>query len=62
MPSAGTNIIVVTHKPNILDAFGKDLFDVHEGEARCSSLTATALTTIVRIQAGDWSKLAQTAN
>ncbi|MGA7520578.1 MAG: hypothetical protein WBW28_27005, partial [Pseudolabrys sp.] len=33
MPSAGTNIIVVTHKPNILDAFGKDLFDVHEGEA-----------------------------
>ena len=33
MPSAGTNIIVVTHKPNILDAFGKDWFDVHEGEA-----------------------------
>src|SRR5262245_50621907 len=23
MPPAGTNIIVVTHKPNILDAFGK---------------------------------------
>jgi hypothetical protein len=33
MPPASTNIIVVTHKPNILDAFGKDWFDVREGEA-----------------------------
>src|SRR5262245_10169111 len=27
VPPAGTNIVVVTHKPNILDAFGKDWFD-----------------------------------
>ena len=33
VPPAGTNVIVVTHKPNILDAFGKDWFDVREGEA-----------------------------
>src|SRR5262249_21900915 len=26
VPPAGTNIVVVTHKPNILDAFGKDWF------------------------------------
>jgi phosphohistidine phosphatase SixA len=32
-PDAGTNTIVVTHKPNILDAFGKDWFEVKEGEA-----------------------------
>jgi hypothetical protein len=63
MPSAGTNIIVVTHKPNILDAFGKDWFDVHEGEASVFKPDGNgAYKAIVRIQAGDWSKLAQTAN
>jgi phosphohistidine phosphatase SixA len=31
-PDPGTNTLVVTHKPNILDAFGKDWFEVHEGE------------------------------
>ena len=29
----GTNTLVVTHRPNILDAFGKDWFEVKEGEA-----------------------------
>ena len=33
VPPAGSNVIVVTHRPNILDAFGKDWFDVREGEA-----------------------------
>jgi phosphohistidine phosphatase SixA len=32
-PPAGTNVILVSHKPNIIDAFGKDWFDVREGEA-----------------------------
>lgn len=32
-PASGTTVIVVTHKPNILDAFGKDWFEVREGEA-----------------------------
>jgi len=32
-PDAGTNTLVVTHKPNILDAFGRDWFEVREGEA-----------------------------
>src|SRR5881628_1937892 len=32
-PDAGTNTLVVTHKPNIVDAFGKDWFEVKEGEA-----------------------------
>jgi len=29
----GTNTLIVTHKPNVLDAFGKDWFEVREGEA-----------------------------
>lgn len=32
-PAAGTTVIVVTHKPNIVEAFGKDWFEVREGEA-----------------------------
>src|SRR5215468_5108780 len=32
-PDPGTNTLIVSHKPNILDVFGKDWFDVKEGEA-----------------------------
>src|SRR5437660_8679878 len=32
-PAPGTNTILITHKPNIVDALGKDWFDVGEGEA-----------------------------
>src|SRR5262245_36911067 len=32
-PAKGMNTLVVSHKPNIVDAFGKDWFDVREGEA-----------------------------
>src|SRR5262244_1444625 len=32
-PKAGTDTILVTHYPNIVDALGKDWFDVKEGEA-----------------------------
>lgn len=63
MPPAGTNVIVVTHKPNIVDAFGKDWFDVREGEASVFKPDGNGgYKPIVRIQAGDWSKLAQAAN
>ena len=63
MPPAGTNVIVVTHKPNILDAFGKDWFDVREGEASVFKPDGNGgYKSIVRIQAGDWSRLAQGVN
>jgi len=63
MPPAGTNIIVVTHKPNILDAFGKDWFDVREGEASVFKPDGHGgYRPIARVQAGDWSKLTQTVN
>jgi hypothetical protein len=32
-PAPGTNTILSTHKPNIVDPLGKDWFDVQEGEA-----------------------------
>ena len=32
-PPVGKNVILVTHKPNIVSAFGKDWSDVSEGEA-----------------------------
>jgi hypothetical protein len=54
---------VVTHKPNILDAFGKDWFDVREGEASVFKPDGSGgYKLVVRIQAGDWSKLAQAVN
>ena len=33
VPDSGKDNIIVSHKPNILDAVGKDVFDVSEGEA-----------------------------
>jgi phosphohistidine phosphatase SixA len=61
VPPAGTNIVVVTHKPNILDAFGKDWFEVREGEASVFQPGGGGYKLVVRVQADEWSKLAQTA-
>ncbi len=60
-PPAGTNIVVVTHKPNILDAFGKDWFDVREGEASVLKPDGNGYKLLVRVQPDEWSKLAQAA-
>lgn len=59
-PPAGTNIILVSHKPNILDAFGRDWFDVREGEASVFRPDGKGGFTLVgRVLAADWPKLAQ---
>jgi phosphohistidine phosphatase SixA len=56
----GTNVVVVTHRPNILDAFGKDLFDMREGEAVIVKPDgAGGYRTVARVQADEWAKLAQ---
>jgi len=63
MPPAGSNIVVITHKPNILDAFGKDWFDVREGEASIFRPDGAGGSRLVaRVQADEWSKLAQAAD
>lgn len=59
VPPAGTNVVLVTHKPNIMDAFGKDWFDVREGEASVFKPDGNGYKLLARIQAADWGKLAQ---
>jgi phosphohistidine phosphatase SixA len=59
-PAAGTNTVVVSHKPNILDAFGKDWFDIREGEASIFKPDGAGGYRLVgRVQADEWAKLAQ---
>ena len=54
VPPAGSNILIITHKPNILDAFGKDWFDVKEGEATIFQPDGAAYKTIARVQMDAW--------
>lgn len=59
-PDTGKNTLVVTHKPNILDAFGKEWFDVREGEASIFKPDGSGKFSLVaRIQAVDWLKAAK---
>ncbi|HEY6992996.1 MAG TPA: histidine phosphatase family protein [Xanthobacteraceae bacterium] len=62
VPPAGSNVVIVTHKPNIMDAFGKDWFDVREGEASVFKPDGNGYTLVVRVLRNEWSKLAQAAN
>jgi phosphohistidine phosphatase SixA len=62
-PMPGSNVVIVSHKPNIMDAFGKDWFDVREGEASIFKPDGNGgHALIVRVQASEWSKLAQASN
>ena len=54
-PDPGTNTLVVTHKPNILDAFGKDWFEIQEGEASIFKPAGGGKYALVaRVQIGQW--------
>jgi phosphohistidine phosphatase SixA len=57
-PALGTNDILITHKPNIIDALGKDWFDVKEGEASIFKPDAGKYQLLARLQMADWSKIA----
>ena len=58
-PPAGKNTLIVTHKPNILDAFGRDWFEVKEGEASIFKPDGSGKPVLVaRVQAVDWIKAA----
>jgi phosphohistidine phosphatase SixA len=62
-PPADNNIVIVSHKPNIIDAFGKDWSDVREGEASVFEPAGSGgYKLVVRIQASEWSELAQASN
>ena len=54
-PDPGTNTLIVTHKPNILDAFGKDWFEVREGEASIFKPEGSGKYAMVaRVQMAQW--------
>jgi len=57
-PDQGKNSILITHKPNILDALGKDWFDVKEGEASIFKPEGGKYRLVARVQMEDWPKLA----
>ena len=60
MPPANANVVIVTHKPNIMDAFGKDWFDVREGETSVFRPDGSGgYQLVVRLQADEWSRVAQ---
>jgi len=62
-PAPGTNDIFVSHKPNIMDAFGKDWFDVSEGETSVFKPDRNGgYVFVTRVKASDWAKLAQGMN
>ena len=54
-PDPGTNTLIVTHKPNVLDAFGKDWFEVREGEASIFKPEGSGKYAVVaRVQMAQW--------
>jgi hypothetical protein len=58
-PAAGTNDVYVTHKPNLIDAFGKDWFDVREGEASVFKPDGKGgYRVVARVPADQWAVLA----
>jgi broad specificity phosphatase PhoE len=57
-PKSGTNIVLITHKPNILDALGKDWFDVKEGEASIFRPDNGSYKLLARVQMDEWPKFA----
>src|SRR5215510_90632 len=60
-PTPGTNTILVTHKPNIVDALGKDWFDVKEGEASLFRPENGSYKLIARVQMEEWPHIAAAA-
>jgi phosphohistidine phosphatase SixA len=61
-PAAGTTVIVVTHKPNIMEAFGKDWFEVREGEASIFRPQESGGRVLVaRVQIEEWPAIAAAA-
>ena len=59
-PPADNNVVIVTHKPNIVDAFGNDWANVGEGEASVFEPDGTGgYKPVARIQASEWSRLVQ---
>ena len=60
-PAPGTSVIVVTHKPNIMEAFGKDWFEVREGEASIFRPEQSGTILVARVLIEEWPMVAAAA-
>lgn len=59
-PAAGKNTLIVAHKPNLIDAAGKDFVDIGEGEtAIFQPLGEGKFKPVGRVTVGKWSQLAK---
>ena len=61
MPPTGTNVLIVSHKPNTIDAFGKDWFEVKEGEATIFKPDGAGYKVVARVQMDEWPRIAAAA-
>jgi phosphohistidine phosphatase SixA len=61
VPAAGTSVLIVSHKPNTIDAFGKDWFEVKEGEATVFKPDGTGYNVVARVQMDEWPRIAAAA-
>jgi phosphohistidine phosphatase SixA len=62
-PPADNNVVIVSHKPNIVDAFGKNWSDVRGGEASVFEPDGHGgYRLVVRIQANARTELARVSN
>jgi phosphohistidine phosphatase SixA len=57
-PKPGTDTVIITHKPNIVDALGKDWFDVREGEASIFKPEGNSYRLVARVQMDEWPRIA----
>jgi len=60
-PKPGTNNLIVSHRPNIVDALGKDWFDVKDGEASIFRPENGAYKLVAKVQMDEWARIAAAA-
>ena len=59
-PSAGKNTLIVTHKPNLVEAFGEEWLDSKDAEAAVFKPDGSGeLALVARVQAAEWIKAAK---
>ncbi len=63
LPPADHNLVIVTHKPNIVAAFGENFAGVREGEASVFKPDGHGgYRLVAAVQAEEWSALAQASH
>ena len=58
----GQNRLIITHRANIAHAFGKEWYEVKEGEASVFRVEKGSYSLLTRLQIDDWSRLLLLAN